>query len=76
MKKQTAVEWCYENLKNYKTLDLNDKIIQDLFKQAQQMEYLQIEHAIQTGWDMNHAQNTYKHIAQEYYSERFGGNHE
>ena len=73
MKKQTAVEWFYENLKNYKTLDLNDRIIQDLFKKAQQMEYGQIEGAIQAGWDMNHAQNIYKHIAHEYYSETFGG---
>jgi len=28
-KKQTAVEWFYKNLKNYKTLNLTDKLMQD-----------------------------------------------
>jgi hypothetical protein len=43
MKKQTAVKWFYKNLKNYKSLNLTDKLIQDLYKEALQMEKDQIE---------------------------------
>jgi len=39
MEKETAVQWFYKNLKNYKTLNLTDKLIQDLYKQAMQMEH-------------------------------------
>lgn len=48
-KKQTAVEWFYTNLKNYKSLDLNDKLIQDLYKKAIQMEQEQIVEAYYMG---------------------------
>ena len=47
MSKQTAVEWFYKKLKNYKSLNLTDKLIQDLYKQALQMEKEQIQDA----WD-------------------------
>jgi hypothetical protein len=48
MSKQTAVEWFYKNLKNYKSLNLTDKLIQDLYKQAMQMEKEQINDTIKT----------------------------
>jgi hypothetical protein len=35
-KEQTAVEWFYKKLKNYKSLNLTDKLIQDLYKKAEQ----------------------------------------
>ena len=49
-KQQTAVEWFYTNLKNYKSLHLNDKLIQDLYKQAIQMEQEQIKKASGDFW--------------------------
>jgi glutamyl-tRNA reductase len=49
-KKQSAIEWFYKNLKNYKSLDLNDKLIQDLYKQALQMEQEQIKKASGDFW--------------------------
>ena len=50
MKTQSAVEWFYKNLKNYKSLDLNDKLIQDLYKKALQMEQDQINKASGDFW--------------------------
>jgi hypothetical protein len=47
---QTAVEWFYTNLKNYKSLDLNDKLIQDLYKKAIEIEKQQIEKASGEFW--------------------------
>jgi hypothetical protein len=47
---QTAVEWFYTNLKNYKSLDLNDKLIQDLYKKAIQIEKQQIAKASGEFW--------------------------
>jgi len=48
-KKQTAVEWFYKKLKNYKSLNLTDKLIQDLYKQALQMEKEQIKNSYLDG---------------------------
>jgi hypothetical protein len=50
MKTQSAVQWFYTNLKNYKSLDLNDKLIQDLYKKALQMEQDQIKKASGDFW--------------------------
>jgi hypothetical protein len=50
MSKQTAVEWFYKKLKNYKSLNLTDKLIQDLYKQALQMEKEQIAKASGEFW--------------------------
>jgi len=49
-KEQTAVEWFYKKLKNYKSLNLTDKLIQDLYKQALQMEKEQIAKASGEFW--------------------------
>lgn len=49
-KKETAVQWFYKNLKNYKTLNLTDKLIQDLYKQAMEMEKEQIAKASGEFW--------------------------
>jgi hypothetical protein len=54
-KKETTLKWFYENLKNYKSLDLNDKIIQELFAQGLENEkqYNQklADDAFRLGWE-------------------------
>ena len=54
-KVQTPVEWFYEKLKTYKSLDLNDKIIQELFAECLEKEkqYKQklADDAFRLGWE-------------------------
>ena len=69
-KEQTAVEWFYKKLKNYKSLNLTDKLIQDLYKQALQMEKEQIEEAYD-----NNKMGRVNH-GEQYYNETYGGNNE
>jgi hypothetical protein len=79
MEKETAVQWFYKNLKNYKSLNLTDKLIQDLYKQAMQMEkeqvlgfkYLVDKH------QMDALENNAIYLsAEEYYNETYGGQDE
>jgi hypothetical protein len=78
-KKQTAVEWFYKKLKNYKSLNLTDKLIQDLYKQALQMEKEQIEMACnQQEFEDIDGLGICETISkgQQYYNETYGGNNE
>ena len=50
-KEETAIQWFYKKLKNYKSLNLTDKLIQDLFKEALQTERKQILDAYYQGAD-------------------------
>ena len=69
-KKQTAVEWFYKNLKNYKTLNLTDKLIQDLYKQAMQMEKEEILDAWSDGYSCGMYQEG---LGIDYYNETYLG---
>jgi hypothetical protein len=64
---QTAVEWFYKKLKNYKSLNLTDKLIQDLYKEAIQMEKEQIKDAFVI--------RPYTNF-EKYYNETYGGQDE
>jgi len=76
-KKQTAVEWFYKNLKNYKTLNLTDKLIQDLYKQAMQMEKEQMKEAALDNVTTNEKLRKIFEIQfEEYYNETYGGSNE
>jgi hypothetical protein len=69
MSKQTAVEWFYKKLKNYKSLNLTDKLIQDLYKEAIQMEKEQIKDSYIEGHSI-YGENT---NAEQYYNETYLG---
>ena len=71
MSKQTAVQWFYKNLKNYKSLNLTDKLIQDLYKQAKQMEEEQIEEAFNIG-EFEGVIRSDKRNSTDYYNETYG----
>ena len=70
MSKQTAVEWFYKKLKNYKSLNLTDKLIQNLYKETIQMEKEQIEDAYVQGMlDMKEGEVV---IGLPYYDNTYG----
>jgi hypothetical protein len=80
MSKQTAVEWFYKKLKNYKSLNLTDKLIQDLYKQALQMEKEQMiefikKAPIKTGL-LREPDIYYIIDAESHYNETYGGNND
>ena len=67
---QTAVEWFYKKLKNYKSLNLTDKLIQDLYKEAIQMEKEQILDAWTDGYSCGMYQEG---LGIDYYNETYLG---
>ena len=69
-KEQTAVEWFYKKLKNYKSLNLTDKLIQDLYKEAIQMEKEQILDAWTDGYSCGMYQEG---LGIDYYNETYLG---
>jgi len=73
---QTAVEWFYKKLKNYKSLNLTDKLIQDLYKQAKAMEKEQMiefikKAPIKTGL-LQEGGTYYRIDAESHYKETYG----
>jgi hypothetical protein len=73
-KKQTAVQWFYKNLKNYKTLNLTDKLIQDLYKQAMQMEKEEMKEAALDNVTTNEKLRKIFEIQfEDFYNETYGG---
>jgi hypothetical protein len=76
-KKQTAVQWFYKNLKNYKTLNLTDKLIQDLYKQAMQMEKEEMKEAALDNVTTNEKLRKIFEIQfEDFYKETYGGKDE
>jgi len=73
-KEQTAVEWFYKKLKNYKSLNLTDKLIQDLYKQAKAMEKEQMKEAALDNVTTNEKLRKIFEIQfEQYYNETYGG---
>ncbi len=67
MKKQTAVEWLDEQLKDDGIFLLNV-----VLQKAKAMEKEQIEDAVSHGWDNNESGKV-RWLGEQYYNETYGG---
>jgi hypothetical protein len=75
-KKQTAVEWFYEQLEDLLELYASEWTgVDKAFKQAKKMEKEQIIKSNRDGVDMVIAEEKYI-TGEDYYNETYGGNNE
>ena len=74
MKKQTAVEWLQNNLKDFFHIDFAHlDYMTRAFDQAKAMEKEQIMDAVNDSWNMAKHSNFADAQAKQYYNETYGG---